>query len=220
MQDASNKTRYSLILRLGQPADAEAWQEFCEIYQPLIFRIARSRGLQDADAHDLTQEVMTRVAKSVGKWRPLEDKGSFRSWIGTIARNLLIDFIRKRSTASQHVRHTDIQQLLNEIPGEGSLGDHGMASKCFDAEFEKQIFIWAAAKIKSSFQPKTWKAFWATAVNARPVVDVAEELQISAGAIYVARSRVIARLKKTIDAAKANDSYLIPKTAPGRSKGK
>jgi len=74
-------------------------------------------------------------------------------------------------------------------------------SQLFDVEYEKQIFAWAAAKIEPSFQPNTWQAFWQTAVEHRPVSEVAESLQLSAGAIYMARSRVIARLRKTIELA-------------------
>jgi len=80
------KTRNSLVLRLKEPADAEAWFEFCEIYEPLILRIARSRGLQNADANDLAQDVFVRIAKSVRRWKPDPEKGSFRGWISTIAR--------------------------------------------------------------------------------------------------------------------------------------
>ena len=81
--------------RVGGQDDMDAWQEFDTIYEPLVFRIAISKGLQPADADDLVQEVMTRVAKSVGKWDPNSGKGSFRGWISTIARNLVIDFFKQ-----------------------------------------------------------------------------------------------------------------------------
>ncbi len=189
------KTRNSLILRLKETADAEAWFEFCEIYEPLILRIAKSRGLQNADANDLAQDVFVRIAKSVQRWEPGLEKGTFRGWIGTIARNLTIDFLRQKDR--QPVSAND--PILQSVP------EQCAASDFYDAEYEKQLFAWAAEKIKPSFKSKTWQAFWQTAVEQRSVVEVAESLQLTTGAIYIARSRVIAKLKKTIERASEKD---------------
>lgn len=185
----SPKTRNSLILRLKQPADAEAWFQFCEIYEPLILRIAKARGLQAADARDLAQDVFVRIAKSVQRWEPDPDKGSFRGWIGTIARNLTIDFLRRQSR----------QPISANDPALQNLADPCAESEFYDAEYEKQLFAWAAEKIKPTFKPKTWNAFWRTAVEQQEVADVAKSLEISTGAVYMARSRVIAKLRKTIE---------------------
>ncbi len=189
------KTRNSLILRLKETADAEAWFEFCEIYEPLVLRIARSRGLQNADANDLAQDVFVRIANSVQRWEPDSEKGTFRAWIGTIARNLTIDFLRQK----------DRQPVSANDPILQSLPQRCAASDFYDAEYEKQLFAWAAEKIRPSFQSKTWNAFWQTAVELRSVAEVAESLQITTGAIYIARSRVIAKLKKTIERATENE---------------
>ena len=185
----SPKTRNSLILRLKEPADAEAWFQFCEIYQPLILRIAKSRGLQTADASDLAQDVFIRVAKSVQRWKPDPNKGSFRGWIGTIARNLTIDFMRQQKR----------QPVSANDPAMQNLPERCAESDFYDAEYEKQLFAWAAEKIKPSFQPNTWQAFWRTAVEQQDVSEVADSLGISTGAIYMARSRVIAKLRKTVE---------------------
>lgn len=95
-------TRASLILRLRHPDDAAAWEEFVAIYQPLIFRLAKSRGLQDADAFDVAQEVLARVAGAINRWDPDPDRGSFRGWIGRITRNLAIDFLKPLINAKQN----------------------------------------------------------------------------------------------------------------------
>jgi len=185
----SPKTRNSLILRLKEPADAEAWFQFCEIYEPLILRIAKSRGLQAADANDLAQDVFIRIAKSVRRWEPDPEKGTFRGWIGTIARNLTIDFLRQQKR----------QPVSADDPVMKNLPERCAESDFYDAEYEKQLFAWAADKIKPSFKPQTWQAFWLTAVENRSVAEVSETLELSAGAIYMARSRVIAKLRKTIE---------------------
>lgn len=117
------KTRVSLILRLGQPADAEAWEEFCDIYLPVIFRIAKARGLQDADAHDVSQNVLVRVARSVKDWSPDAERGSFGAWLGTITRNLLIDFLRNRQN------HHQTSSTDNAVTERASMPDENAAKK-------------------------------------------------------------------------------------------
>lgn len=196
------KTRVSLILRLSQPADAEAWEEFCDIYMPVIFRIAKARGLQDADAHDVSQKVLVRVAQSVKNWSPDPKRGSFGAWLGTIARNLLIDFLRSPQNHHQTVGGSDINRLLDQSVEHA--GDNHDCQDLIDAQLQQQLFIWAANKVESSVQPSTWTAFWRTAVQNHPVNSVAQELEMSTGAIYVARSRVIARIRKTIESATAS----------------
>ncbi len=191
----SPQTRVSLILRLQSNNDAEAWQQFVEIYGPLVFRIAKSRGLQAADAHDVSQEVLVRVAKSIGQWQPDPSIGSFRGWLSRIARNLVIDFLRNKNRLPRTTDNSDIRMYVEQVP------DRSAESQLFDIEFEKQVFAWAADQVKPSFESNTWHAFWLTAVDSIPVAEVADQLGLSRGAVYIARSRVMARLKKTIDSA-------------------
>jgi RNA polymerase sigma-70 factor (ECF subfamily) len=186
------KTRASLILRLQNADDAAAWNDFAEIYQPLIYSLARRRGLQEADAFDLTQEVMTRVAKSISQWDPDPKRGSFRGWLATITRNMVVQFFRQNKRLPTSGNRTEIQDLLNNQP------DDSLESEAFDMEHDRQVFAWAANQVKTQFAPNTWTAFWDTAVNGLSVADVAQNLGISHGAVYIARSRVMDRLKRTV----------------------
>jgi RNA polymerase sigma-70 factor (ECF subfamily) len=186
------KTRVSLILRLRHPKDAVAWQEFVEIYQPLVFRLARSRGLQEADALDLTQEVLARVAGAINRWNPDPQRGSFRGWISQITRNLVIQFLRSKNRRPLTSDDSSVDQLIRATP------DPSPETELFDLEYERQVFAWAAEKVRSSCQPKTWQAFWLTAIETRPADQVAIELGLSLGAVYIARSRVMARLKEKV----------------------
>ena len=187
------ETRQTLILRLRHSDDAEAWSEFIEIYEPLILRLARNKGLQSADAMDLTQNVLTRVATAINRFEADPKRGTFRGWISRITRNLVVDFLRRKNRIPQTCDDSAILSMIEQVPDPGSETD------LFDIEHERQMFQWAAEKIQHSFKPNTWKAFWLTTVEQVKPDDVAARLSISRGAVYIARSRVMARLKETIE---------------------
>src|SRR5262249_48981158 len=148
---------------------------------------------QDADARDLCQDVLRAVARAIDRWDPDPCKGPFRGWLFRIARNLLIDLVagqeRHRGTGE-----SGVQSLLEAQPAADSAD-----SALFDLSYRRQLFHWAAAAIRDEFTPSTWRAFWKTAIGNQDVKSAARELGLSAGAVYIARSRVIARLRERID---------------------
>lgn len=186
-------TRPSLILRLRDPADLLAWQEFVEIYQPTIKAFACKRGLQEADAADVTQEVLTRVARTIDTWDPNPGKGSFRAWLATITRNLVMQFFRE----SKRRPTTGVDSQLAESLDRSS--DASLTVREFNLERERQLFLWAARKVHSRFEPKTWQMFWLTAVEGMDVGSVAEKFRTNRGQVYVARSRVMGLLRQTVE---------------------
>jgi RNA polymerase sigma-70 factor (ECF subfamily) len=192
--DESPATRRSLIVKLRDPADSAAWREFMAIYEPLVYRLARRRGLQDADARDLCQEVFRAVAQAIERWDPDPARGTFRGWLSRIARNLLINFLTRRPHQPLGSGATSVQELLEAQPA-----DAPSATVLFEAEYRRRLFQWAAEDVQAEFARATWQAFWQTAVDARAPRDVAAELGLSVGAIYIARSRVLARLKRKIE---------------------
>jgi RNA polymerase sigma factor (sigma-70 family) len=190
----SPETRASLLIRIRHHDDAEAWAEFLEIYQPLIRQMARKFGLQDADSTEVTQEVLTRVAKTVEHWETTGRQGSFRGWLSRVTKNLVIQYFRDRRRIPQPAHNSDLRRAIENKPDAASNG-----SEEFDLELQRQMFAWAARKIESRFEPTTWQAFWKTAVEHLPIEQVAEHLGMTRGAIYVARSRVMAAISKTIE---------------------
>ena len=187
MRDAPD-TRASLLLRLQQPEDELAWQDFVEIYQPLLERLATRYGLQAADAQDVAQDVLTKVAKAVPEWEHDPARGTFRGWLTRVTRNLTIEQFRARSRRPR----------TNPESGQLEQFDRD-ADSIFQLEEQRELFGWAARKARDQFAPATWQAFWLTAVEQQLPAAVAEQLGLSAGAVYIARSRVMARMRELIE---------------------
>jgi RNA polymerase sigma-70 factor (ECF subfamily) len=207
--DESLDTRHSLILRLRDSADVIAWREFAALYEPLIVRLARAKGLQDADARDLCQEVLLAVAKAADRWDPDPARGSFRGWLSRVTRNLLINFLTRREEPA--TGRTSIVELLEAQP-KADPSVTGM----FDLEYRRRLFHWAAEKVEKEFAPETWQAFWRTAVRGEKPANAAQELGISIGAVYIARSRVMARLRKQIEELGEETATIILEDDHGR----
>jgi RNA polymerase sigma-70 factor (ECF subfamily) len=186
-------TRASLLVRLRDPQDRAAWQQFVELYGSLVYGFARRRGLQDADAADLTQEVFLAVAKAAGRWEYDPRRGTFRGWLYGLTRNKIAKFLQRRASRPLGSGDTNAQSRLAEEPS-----PEPDPEAAWEQEFQRQLLRLAAAQVQEHFAPKTWQAFWRTAVDGKDAASVAAELGLSVGAVYVARSRVLARLGEQI----------------------
>jgi RNA polymerase sigma-70 factor (ECF subfamily) len=181
------ETRESLILRLPDAADAAAWDEFVELYGPLVYRMARRRGLQPADAEDLVQEVLAAVSRCVEQWLQEPQRGRFRAWLLCIARNTAINFLTRPKHQRLGTGGSNVANWLAEQEDK---------SHCdFDWEYRREIFRWAAEQVRGTVSESTWSAFWLTTVGGRTIAEAAGQLGMSIGAVYIARSRVMARLR-------------------------
>jgi RNA polymerase sigma factor (sigma-70 family) len=186
-------TRASLLARLGNPQDRAAWQQFVELYGSLVYGFARQRGLQDADAADLTQEVFLAVARAAGRWQYDPRQGSFRGWLYGITRNKFARFLQRRGTGPIGSGDSNTQRRIEEQPSQ-----EPSPEAAWEQQFQQQLLRLAADRIQGSFAPSTWQAFWRTAVEGKSAGEVAAELGLSIGAVYVARSRVLARLAEQV----------------------
>jgi RNA polymerase sigma-70 factor, ECF subfamily len=188
------ETSYSLIARLERADDEEAWREFLAIYRPVVYRIARRRGLQHADAEDLSQQVFTIVRRAIGNWEPDRARGRFRSWLAKIAQNATINALSRRPRDAA-VGGTSVFELINQQLGKDECQEDAIA-----LEFRRSVFRWAATRIRDEFREPTWKAFWLTTVEGEEIQATASALGMSIGSVYAARSRIIRRLKQEINA--------------------
>jgi RNA polymerase sigma factor (sigma-70 family) len=186
-------TRVSLLVRIQDPSDTQAWKEFVELYASVVYGFARKRGLQDADAADVMQDVFRSVATAAGKLVYDPAKGTFRGWLYAVTRNKLYTFLDRKRRNVQGTGDTGAHQRLDEFP------DSSNENEQWDEEYERRTFAWAAQRVKHEFRDQTWKAFWSTAVDGKDPSIVSKELGMSPGAIYVAKSRVITRIRKEID---------------------
>jgi len=187
-------TRDSLILRLPDSMDIEAWEQFVQIYEPLIYRLARSRGLQEADAREVVQEVLLSVTRSVKDWKLDSEKGRFRDWLFIVARNLMIKFLTRRKHRSIGTGDSRIADLLNQ-----QAAPNADATEEFDLEFRREIFRIAASTVRGQVKAQTWEAFTLTSIEGQTTEEVAHSLAMSTGAVHIARSRVRGRLRREVE---------------------
>lgn len=187
-------TRASLIMRLPTATDAAAWREFTEIYEPFVYRFARRKGLQHADACELTQEVFLAVARAIDRYEIDQARAQFRTWLFRIARNCVLKLWAKQRRSAM-VLDSQVWQQLSE-----SLDDRSAETAEEEdlLEYRREVLSYALLRAKRSVKPATWEAFRLTALQQRSVDEAAAELQVQRGMIYVARSRVINRLREEV----------------------
>lgn len=198
--DDSPLTRVSLLIKIRDGANDGAWHEFMNLYGPVVYGFARKRGLQDADAADLMQDVMRSVSSAIGRLEYDRSQGTFRGWLFTITRNKVFNFLSARKVRPQGSGDTTVNKLLNSQP------DPNDDSAEWDLEYQRRLAAVAMERVKNEFQEKTWKAFWLAAVDGVAVAEVAKQTGLSAGAIYVAKSRVLARLKDEVEAMQRQEN--------------
>lgn len=185
------ETKISLILRLADRDDHEAWQHFETVYRPVVYKTARGKGLQDADAEDVVQQVMASVARALEKRPHDKQRAKFRTWLYRVTHNAIINAIQRRKP-DRGAGDTHVLDQLKQVPL--SMAE----SQMMDSAYQRSVFQWAAERIKAEFQEDTWQAFWITMVDNVSCEAAAEQLGKQIGSIYAARSRVVRRLKQKI----------------------
>jgi RNA polymerase sigma factor (sigma-70 family) len=187
-------TRGTLLVRIRDAQDGEAWADFTALYSPLIYGFARKYGLQDADAADLTQDVLQLVAAAFKGQQYDAGRGSFRPWLYTVVRNQVRKMLGRRKAHQQGAGGTEAQVRLEQ-----HLSPERDETDQWNADYQQRMFVHAASQVRGDFKDATWRAFWATSVERRPAKEVAAVLELTVAAVYLAKGRVMARLKEQIE---------------------
>jgi RNA polymerase sigma-70 factor, ECF subfamily len=176
----------SLLMRV-RLSDQAAWERLVNVYSPLVYRWCKESGLQPADAADIGQQVFLAVARKVRDFRRDGDGGSFRGWLRAITRNRLCDYYRATMTREERPGGDALDQAAD------APGDLDPAS---DQEEEALVYRRAVELMQVEFEERTWRAFWQMVVDGRRAGEVARDLDMSPNAVYLARSRVLRRLRE------------------------
>jgi RNA polymerase sigma-70 factor (ECF subfamily) len=150
----SPATRASLLVRLRDVTDGDAWREFARLYAPVIYGFARNRGLQDADAADLMQEVLRSVSGAMSRLEYDPVRGTFRGWLFTVTRNKVFNFLDGRKRRVQGSGDSRVQQRLEQ-----HVDSDGKLSADWEADYQRSLAAQAMERVKHEFQAATWDAF-------------------------------------------------------------
>jgi RNA polymerase sigma-70 factor (ECF subfamily) len=190
---SSTGTSPSLLERI-KADDRAAWERLVALYAPLVHRWCRRWGLPEQEIADVFQDIFQAVSTHIAGFRKEQEGDTFRGWLRTIAHNKVRDHFRKMGREPSGAGGTDAQVRLSLIPAGQSRDEDGSS----DARTDDGLFRRALDLIRSEFEDRTWRAFWSTAVEDRGPHDVALELGMSPGAVRVAKSRVLRRLREEL----------------------
>lgn len=196
---SSHGTSRSLIERVRSD-DTDAWSRLVSLYAPLVAHWCHRWRLSDPDAADVFQEVFQSVARHIATFRNDRQHDTFRGWLRTITLHKIHDHFRKQGQEPQAAGGSVALERMSRVPDPAVADDvtsdgDSSAPSAEEAAIEQQLFQQGLALIRDEFEPRTWQAFWQTAVEGRLAKDVAADLSMSPGAVRVAKSRVLQRLR-------------------------
>ncbi len=194
-------TRPSLLLRVRDPRDAEAWQTFVDVYGRLVYRHCRGSGLSHEDAENVTQEVFAQVSQSIRRFDYRPEAGRFRGWLGTVTHNEISRFRKKDARAVRGVGGAEGEQGLDSVAAREE-------DTAWAEDFNAHLLATALERSRPHFEEQTWRAFERVWLDKRPAPEVARELEVPIDRVYVAKSRVLERLQQEVRDL-AEDSILF-----------
>lgn len=184
------ETRKSLIVKLRNTTNELAWRDFVCVYEGFLKQLVRRQGVPDRHVADVTQQILLAIARSIDGWKDDGNAASFRRWLVTVSRNVVIQFMTRERRQTSGVGGTDmLSQLLNVA----DKPDEQLVRK-----YQHELVVWAAEQVRHEFLETSWQAFWATVIEGQTVDHVASALGVSPGSIYMSRTRIMARIRKLV----------------------
>jgi RNA polymerase sigma-70 factor, ECF subfamily len=180
---AMHTTSVSLLEQLREPSAASGWERFVRLYTPLLLHWARRVGLQEQDAADLVQDVLIVLVQKMPEFQYQQGR-SFRGWMRTVLLNKWRDRPQRGAPAPLE---SQIEERLDSSDG------------LEEREYRLYVMGRALRLMAADFEPATWQACWETVVCSRSAAEVAKELGITVNAVYLAKSRVLSRLRRDLD---------------------
>lgn len=180
-------TRATLLMRVRDPGDEAAWSEFHALYTPLLYQYARQRGLTGPDAEEIRDQCLLVVAQKIGALEYDRERGGFKSWLRCIADGKVVDFLRKRRHMPADTRV--LKSVADPQPSPEEL---------WEQQWRYQHVLYCAAQVRGAFSEQTYRAFELLAFEGCPVDEVCAQLQMTRNQVYIAKSRVLRRIRARI----------------------
>ncbi|MDA1015392.1 MAG: sigma-70 family RNA polymerase sigma factor [Planctomycetota bacterium] len=197
MQNSDNlRTRGTLLGRLRNVEDQQAWEQFINCYTPRIYAWCRKFGLQESDAADITQDVLGKLVLAMKSFEYDPRKGSFRGWLKTVTNNAIRDLLKSFQRPGRGVGDTSANERLATLVSNEALQT---LSEMLTAEGERELLQEAEARVKERVKPVNWEAYVLTAHEDMKAPAVAQRLGIAVADVYVAKSRIIKLLKQEVE---------------------
>lgn len=179
------------MLRRVQAQEPEAWHVLVEAFGPVVHGWCRRAGLNASDAADVGQDVFQAVAQAIPQFRREQQGDTFRGWLWRIAQHKITDYWRRREREAPGVGGTNFQGLLAQVAAEESVFE----ASGLDVVKPREDFQQGLDVVRAEFEERSWQAFWLATVDGRAPAEVAEELGMSRTAVYIAKSRILRRLR-------------------------
>jgi RNA polymerase sigma factor (sigma-70 family) len=191
---SDSQTSPSLLGRLRQaPTDQAAWGEFVDRYGRKIYAWCRQWHLQDADAQDVTQTVLVRLAQRLPTFA-YDPTRSFRAWLRTLTQHAWSDFMKRRAREGRGSGDREVEAFLQSLEARANL------VAALEEQFDQELLEEATARVRLRVVPRTWEAFRLTAIEGLPGAEAARRLQMQVATVFKAKSRVQQLLQEQIRA--------------------
>ncbi|MEZ6123574.1 MAG: sigma-70 family RNA polymerase sigma factor [Planctomycetaceae bacterium] len=185
--ERQHRTRRTLLSRVRDISDVEAWQEFVRDYGPQILRWCQRQGLQESDCADVVQDVLTRLVIAMRSFDYEPGKGRFRGWLKTVTQNAIRDFVRHHQRAGIGSGDSAVSRLLHAVSDPSTVDG---LSDALEKQAEIELLREAEARVRLRVKPTNWKAWYLTVRDQQSAPQAAAELNIAVTDVYVARSRI------------------------------